>query len=44
MKRREWIQTSGNAALGMMAAPYVSKFSIPEAKLDSVFKLSVITD
>ena len=44
MKRREWIQTSGNAALGMMATPYVSKFSIPEAKLDSVFKLSVITD
>jgi L-ribulose-5-phosphate 3-epimerase len=44
MKRREWIQTSGSAALGMMAAPYASKFLIPEAKLDCVFKLSVITD
>jgi len=44
MKRREWIQTSGSAWLGMMAAPYLNKFSIPEAKLDCVFKLSVITD
>jgi len=44
MKRREWMKKSGTAALGMIAAPYLNKFSIPEAKLDCVFKLSVITD
>jgi len=44
MKRREWIKNSGGAALGMLAAPYWSRLSLPEAKLDCVFKLSVITD
>src|SRR5260370_31858020 len=44
MKRREWMKKSGTVALGMLTAPYMSKFSIPEAKLDCVFKLSVITD
>lgn len=44
MQRREWIKKSGTAALGMLTVPHMSKFSIPEAKLDCVFKLSVITD
>src|SRR5579863_7493156 len=44
MRRREWIQTSGSAAMGMLAAPHLNRLSLPEAKLDCVFKLSVITD
>src|SRR5260370_32031377 len=44
MNRREWMQKSGRGALGMLAAPYLNKFSLPEAKLDCVFQLSVITD
>jgi len=44
MERREWIGKSGRAALGMLAAPYMSKFSISEAKLDCAFQPSVITD
>ena len=44
MKRREWLKKSGSAALGMLAPRYLSKISPPEAKLDCVFKLSVITD
>jgi L-ribulose-5-phosphate 3-epimerase len=44
MKRREWMQKSGRGALGMLAAPYMNKFSLPEPKLDCAFQLSVITD
>jgi sugar phosphate isomerase/epimerase len=44
MKRREWIRNSGSAALGMLAGRCMSKLSLPEAKLDCVFQLSIITD
>jgi sugar phosphate isomerase/epimerase len=44
MNRREWMQKSGRGALGMLAAPYMNKFSLPEPKLDCAFQLSVITD
>ena len=44
MNRREWVQTSGAAALSAFGAPYIKAFSRPEAKLDCVFQLSVITD
>src|SRR5258708_40320914 len=44
MKRREWMQKSGAAALGMIAAPHAGHFFGPEAKLDCAFQLSVITD
>ena len=44
MNRREWMHTSGAAALGVLGAPYGRAFSRPEAKLDCVFQLSVITD
>src|SRR5690348_10135093 len=42
MNRREWLQKSGAAAAGALAAPYT--WARPEAKLDCVFQLSVITD
>src|SRR5262245_3895790 len=44
MNRREWIEASGAAALGALSAPYAQAFSRPEAKLDCLFQLSVITD
>jgi L-ribulose-5-phosphate 3-epimerase len=44
VKRREWLQNSGAAALGAIAAPYTKKTYWPETKLDCVFELSVITD
>jgi sugar phosphate isomerase/epimerase len=44
MKRREWMQRSGAAALGALASPYTRNFSWPVAKLDCAFQLSVITD
>src|SRR5882762_5712015 len=44
MKRREWMQKSGAAALGMIAAPHARIVFGPEAKLDCAFQLSVITD
>lgn len=44
MNRREWIEKSGAAALGALSAPYARNFARPEAKLDCVFQLSVITD
>jgi L-ribulose-5-phosphate 3-epimerase len=44
MNRREWMELSGAAALGALSAPYASTFRRPEAKLDCVFQLSVITD
>ena len=44
MNRREWIKQSGAAAVGAVSAPYFKRFPWPEAKLDCVFKLSVITD
>jgi L-ribulose-5-phosphate 3-epimerase len=44
MKRREWMQKSGAAAIGMLATPYAAKCSWPAAKLDCAFQLSVITD
>src|SRR5499425_1488086 len=44
MNRREWIGAGGRAALSAMSAPYARAFSRPEAKLDCVFELSVITD
>jgi len=44
MNRREWLQKSGAAAAGALAAPYARNFARPEAKLDCVFQLSVITD
>ena len=44
MNRREWVQASGAAALGAVTAPYTRAFLRPEAKLDCVFQLSVITD
>jgi L-ribulose-5-phosphate 3-epimerase len=44
MNRREWTQKSVRGALGMLAAPYMNKFSLPEPKLDCAFQLSVITD
>ena len=44
MNRREWIGAGGRAALAAMSAPYARAFSRPEAKLDCVFELSVITD
>jgi hypothetical protein len=44
MKRREWMQNSGAAVLGAIAAPYVKKTYWPETKLDCVFGLSVVTD
>src|ERR1041385_8630250 len=44
MNRREWLQKSGAAAAGALAAPYAGTWARPEAKLDCVFQLSVITD
>jgi len=44
MNRREWIKEGGAAALGALAVPRGVKFPMPEAKLDCVFELSVITD
>jgi L-ribulose-5-phosphate 3-epimerase len=44
MNRREWIARSGAAALGALGAPYARAAARPEAKLDCVFELSVITD
>ena len=44
MNRREWMQSGGAAALGALSTPYARAFSQPEAKLDCVFQLSVITD
>ena len=44
MKRREWLQKSGAAAMGTMAAPYAKNKAWPEAKLNCAFQLSVITD
>jgi sugar phosphate isomerase/epimerase len=44
MKRREWMQKGGAAALGALSAPYMGKFAWPGAKLDCAFQLSVITD
>jgi L-ribulose-5-phosphate 3-epimerase len=44
MNRREWMELSGAAALGALSAPYASTFRRPEAKLNCVFQLSVITD
>jgi len=38
------MELSGAAGLGALSAPYVSTFRRPEAKLDCVFQLSVITD
>jgi len=38
------MELSGAAALGALSAPYASTFRRPEAKLDCVFQLSVITD
>src|SRR5215470_19098316 len=44
MNRREWIEKGGAAALGALSAPYAKAFKRPEAKLQCVFELSVITD
>lgn len=44
MRRREWLQKSGAAALGAIGAPRAWKFPWPGAKVDCVFELSVITD
>jgi hypothetical protein len=44
MNRRKWIEAGGAAALGALSAPCARAFSRPEAKLDCVFQLSVITD
>ncbi len=44
MKRREWIQKGGAAALNALAAPYMTKAYRPDTKLDCAFELSVITD
>jgi len=44
MKRREWIEKSGAAALSALTLPYAEKLAWPGAKLDCVFQLSVITD
>jgi L-ribulose-5-phosphate 3-epimerase len=44
MKRREWMQKSGAAAISLGAAPYAKSFAWTEAKLDCAFQLSVITD
>ncbi len=44
MNRREWVKASGTAMAGMAATPYLKRFFRPEAKLDCVFQLSVITD
>jgi len=44
MNRREWMRKSGAAAVGALSAPYAGKLGCPEAKLDCVFRLSVITD
>jgi len=44
MNRRAWIKQGGAAALGALAVPRAAKFAKPEAKLDCVFQLSVITD
>jgi len=44
MNRREWLQKSGAAAAGALAAPYAGTWASPEAKLDCVFQLSVIND
>jgi L-ribulose-5-phosphate 3-epimerase len=38
------MKQGGAAALGALAAPGAAKFARPEAKLDCVFQLSVITD
>src|SRR6516165_1534040 len=43
MNRREWIAKSGAASFLALAAPAAGRFR-PEAKLDCVFELSVITD
>ena len=44
MNRRDWMKTGGAAAAGIAAAPYMGRLVWPEAKLDCVFQLSVITD
>jgi len=47
MNRRKWITSTGAAVAGLAAVPYVERISwpkVPEAKLDCVFQLSVITD
>ena len=44
MNRREWMQASGKAVLGAICSPCAPAFSRPEAKLNCVFQLSVITD
>jgi sugar phosphate isomerase/epimerase len=44
MKRREWVQKTGAAALNALAAPYMTTAYRPETKLDCAFELSVITD
>ena len=44
MNRRDWMEAGSLATLGALAAPYARTFSRPEAKLNCLFKLSVITD
>ncbi len=44
MNRREWLQKSGAAAAGALAAPYTRTLAGTRPKLDCVFQLSVITD
>src|ERR1700747_3198509 len=44
MKRREWMQKGGAAAVAAWADAYVKKPCWPETRLDCAFQLSVITD
>jgi L-ribulose-5-phosphate 3-epimerase len=44
MNRREWMKKGGAVALSALAGPYAEKSDFPDAKLDCVFKVSVITD
>ncbi len=44
MKRREWMQKGGAAAVAALADVYVKKPYWPETRLDCAFQLSVITD
>src|SRR5260370_37651251 len=44
MKRREWIEKGGAAAVAALADAYVKKPYWPETRLDCAFQLSVITD
>src|SRR5260370_5756466 len=44
MKRREWMQKGGAAAVAAWADVYVKKPYWPETRLDCAFQLSVITD